>query len=258
MNILTFDIETVPDIESAKRLYDFHNLSADEIAQALFQIRRQETGSDWLKPYLHRVVAISLVLHTAQQCRVWSLGEIESSEEEIISRFYEGIEKFTPTLVSWNGYNFDLPVLHYRALLHGITAKRYWEIGDNDQRFRWNNYLNRYHERHIDLMDILAGYNSRNTVPLDDLAVVLGLPGKMSMHGSLVWDYYQRGDIMSIRNYCETDVLNTHLVFLRFQKMRGQYTQEEYQQRCHQIETMLAQSSLPHLHEFMNEWKRQR
>ena len=112
---------------------------------------------------------------------MWSLGDAEASEAELVRRFFDGIEKFTPTLVSWNGGQFDLPVLHYRALLHGIAAPRYWDTGDVDREFRWNNYLSRFHERHTDLMDVLAGYQVRATASLDDIALLLGLPGKMGM-----------------------------------------------------------------------------
>src|SRR5699024_9779140 len=108
-------------------------------------------------------------------------------EEELVQRFFDGIEKFIPTLVSWNGGAFDLPVIHYRALFHGIAGLRYWEIGDEDQSFRWNNYLNRYHQRHLDLMDMLSGYQARAAAPLDEIAVLLGLPGKMGMSGTKVW-----------------------------------------------------------------------
>ena len=68
--------------------------------------------------------------------------------------------------MSWNGGGFDLPVLHYRALRHGIVAPRYWEAGDDDQAFRFNNYLNRYHSRHLDLMDVLSSYQARARVSL--------------------------------------------------------------------------------------------
>src|SRR5947208_7804359 len=68
-------------------------------------------------------------------------------------RFFEGIERYTPQLVSWNGGAFDLPVLQYRALMHGVGAARYWDWGDDDRDFRFNNYLARFHTRHLDLMD---------------------------------------------------------------------------------------------------------
>ena len=195
MNIFVFDIETVPDVAGARCLYDFNDLSDQDVAEALFKQRRQETGSsDFLRLHMQRVVAISVILRSGETLKVWSLGDVTAEEPELIERFFAGIEKYCPTLVSWNGGGFDLPVLHYRALLHGIPAPRYWETGETEQSFRWNNYLSRYHYRHMDLMDILAGYQPRANAPLDDIACMLGLPGKMGMSGARVWEYFQRED----------------------------------------------------------------
>ena len=138
--------------------------------------RRRTAPLTFLRLHLHRVVAISVVLATRDNVSVWSLGTPDSGEAELVQRFFDGIEKYTPTLVSWNGRGFDLPVLHYRALLHGIQAPRYWETGDEDSSFRWNNYINRFHQRHTDLMDVLAGYEFRGAAPLDEIASMLGFP----------------------------------------------------------------------------------
>ena len=100
------------------------------------------TGNDFLP---HSPAArggrSSCVLRSNDGLRVWSLGEPEDTEAELIQRFFDGIEKYTPQLVSWNGGGFDLPVLHYRALIHGVPAPRYWDTGDDDRDFKWNNYL---------------------------------------------------------------------------------------------------------------------
>ncbi|MFA7095067.1 MAG: 3'-5' exonuclease [Gammaproteobacteria bacterium] len=255
MNVFVFDIETVPDVAGGRRLYGLDGLSDKDVAEIMFQQRRQENGSEFLRLHLHRIVAISVVLRTRDLFKVWSLGDPDSPEQELVRRFYDGIDKFTPTLVSWNGSAFDLPVLHYRALLHGIPAPRYWETGNEDQSFRWNNYLNRYHERHTDLMDMLAAYQPRANAPLDEIAVLLGLPGKMGMSGAKVWESYQQGDIAGIRNYCETDVLNTYLVYLRFELMRGRLSPEQYRTECQLVRDSLARESKAHLQEFLQAWQ---
>lgn len=114
------------------------------------------------------------MLRDENSFRVWSLENKEGSEAELIQRFFDGIDKYTPQLVSWNGGGFDLPVLHYRSLIHGIQALHYWDTGDNNREFKWNNYIGRYHARHLDLMDMLALYQSRAAVPLDDIAKLVG------------------------------------------------------------------------------------
>lgn len=256
MNILVFDIETIPDIEGGKRLYHLHDLSDKEVAEKMREMRRSETnGSDFLRHHLQRIAVISAVLDTGSKIKVWSLGENDSSEKELIQRFFDGIEKYSPQLVSWNGGGFDLPVLHYRALLHGVCAPRYWDIGEEDSSFRWNNYLNRYHYRHLDLMDVLSCYQLRAAAPLDEIATLLGFPGKMGMEGSQVWDEYCQGNIEKIRDYCETDVLNTYLVFLRFELIRGKLSEISYTEKHQKLRDLLAQSHQFHLEGFLNAWR---
>jgi len=254
MTILVFDIETIPDVDAGRKLYDLKGLSDEDTASALFALRRAKVGNDFLPHYLQKVVAISLVLANSSNLKVWSLGDENSDEKELITRFFAGIDKHTPTLVSWNGSGFDLPVLHYRALLHGITAQNYWETGENQQPFRFNNYLNRFHYRHLDLMDVLAGYQNKAFAPLDDISTMLGFPGKMGMSGDKVWEQYLAKNLKGIRDYCETDVLNTYCVFLRFELMRGSINMNEYEKEIDRLRSYLnSEKSKPHLHEFLEE-----
>jgi predicted PolB exonuclease-like 3'-5' exonuclease len=256
MNVFVFDIETVPDVATGRLLHGLENLDDRHVAEIMFRRRRDASGSEFLRHHLHRVVAISVALRSADRFTVWSLGEPTSPEGELIERFFDGIEKFTPTIVSWNGGGFDLPVLHYRALLHGIAAPRYWDIGEEDQQFRFNNYLSRFHQRHTDLMDVLAGYQARAFAPLDEVATMLGFPGKLGMDGSKVWERYLAGDVAGIRAYCETDVLNTYLVYLRFELMRGRLGQDSYDVECEFVRSSLEAASLAHFDEFLSAWHR--
>ncbi len=255
MNCLVFDIETVPDIQFGRRLYEINpEISDPDVAEIMFTKRREKTGNEFLGLPFHRIVAISAVLRSKEQFNVWSLGSVEADEKEIISRFFDGIEKFTPTLVSWNGSGFDLPVLHYRSLLHSVDAPRYWDTGEDDRDFKWNNYLNRFHARHTDLMDVLAAYQARAVTSLDVMATLLGFPGKMGMSGASVWEFFQQGKIKEIRDYCETDVLNTYLVYLRWLKISGKLDWEQYQHECEIVQDFLKTSGLEHLQEFLNTW----
>ena len=257
MNVLVFDIETVPDVATGRRLHALAGLSDADVARVMFEKRREETGeSEFLRHHLHRIIAISAVLRHGDRLRVWSLGDNDSSEAELITRFFDGIDKFAPTLGSWNGSQFDLPVLHYRALLHGITAPRYWDTGDLDREFRWNNYLNRFHERHTDLMDVLAGYQPRAAAPLDEIAVMLGLPGKMGASGADVWKNYCAGKLDEIRNYCETDVLNTYLIYLRWELLRGNLDTAGWQREQQLVRETLQAEHKPHMQAFLEAWDR--
>jgi predicted PolB exonuclease-like 3'-5' exonuclease len=254
MNTLVFDIETVPDTALGRRLHGLHDLTDEQVAQIMFTKRRQETGSEFLSHEQHRVIAISVVLRSRDSLKVWSLGDEQSSEKELLERFFEGLDKFTPDLVSWNGAGFDLPVMHYRCLLHGITAARYWETGDNDSSFRFSNYLSRFHWRHMDLMDILSGFQGRGRASLDAVATLLGFPGKTGMQGGDVWEAYLRGELERIRAYCETDVVNTYLVYLRFQLMRGHLSATEHAGEVARVRAVLDASAAPHWQEFAAAW----
>ena len=257
MNILVFDVETIPDIDSGKKIFNLEGLSDKNAAELMFSHRYQKSNgrTEFLQHYLHRIVTISVVLKTDDKLSVWSLGDKNSTEIELLERFFEGIERYTPVIVSWNGSSFDLPVIHYRSLIHGVVAQRYWENGDDDQSFRWNNYLSRFHSRHTDLMDVLSGYITTARAPLNEIATILGFPGKMGMSGEKVWDCYLDGDIESIRNYCETDALNTYLIYLKYQLMRGRLTNDLYITECQKVCDMLENENKIHLKEFLKAWQ---
>lgn len=257
MHCFSFDIETIPDVEFGRRMWNLEGLSDKDVGTAMFFKRQQETGNEFLPLHVQRIVAISVALRSGNTFRVWTLGDKDADEAEIIRRFYDGIERYAPTLVSWNGGGFDLPVLHYRALKHGIQAPRYWETGDNERDFRYNNYLSRFHWRHIDLMDVLAGFQMRGRASLDQMAVLLGFPGKLGMSGDNVWPCWLDGGIDAIRNYCETDVLNTHLVYLRFEFMRGNLDETGLQRELELVRSTIIAMDQPHLTEFVAAWPKE-
>jgi predicted PolB exonuclease-like 3'-5' exonuclease len=252
---LVFDIETVPDVELGRRLYGLDGLDDAQVAQAMFAKQRQLRQNDFLPPPQQRVVAISVVLRTRDALKIFSLGDVASQERELVQRFFDGLERYTPVLVSWNGSGFDLPVLQYRALRHSVNAHRYWEMGESDRDFRYNNYLSRYHWRHIDLMDVLSGYGASGRASLELAAQLVGLPGKLGIGGAHVWSAYRRGELAAIRDYCETDVLNTYLIYLRFQLVRGELDPVSYQNEIAVVEAKLAESERPHLQQYLTLWR---
>ena len=255
MNILAFDIETIPDVDGGRKIYELDDLNDAEVASAMFNKRREKVGHEFIATHLQKVVAISAVYRNTQkdQFSVWTLGDIDSSEQELVQNFFDGVDKYTPTLVTWNGSGFDLPVLHYRGMINGVQAARYWDTGEDDSSFKWNNYIGRFHMRHTDLMDVLAGYNNRAFAPLDEICVLLGLPGKMGMSGAKVWDQFQAGELKAIRDYCETDALNTYLVYLHWQYVKGNLTDKALKQE-HEVVKAALNKGEKHLQEFLQVW----
>jgi predicted PolB exonuclease-like 3'-5' exonuclease len=254
--ILVFDIETIPDADGIRRVLGFGpELTDASVVEFAMQRRRQASGNDFLPAHFQRVVAISCALRDNDSVRVWSLGSPADSERDIVQRFFDGIEKYTPQLVSWNGSGFDLPVLHYRGRAPGIPACFYGDRGENDREFKFNNYLSRFHARHTDLMDVLAGYQNRAFAPLDEMARLCGLPGKLGMDGSQVAAAFARGEIDAIRSYCETDVANTYLLYLRYQLIRGGLDPTEYGREVDLFREFVRQQSAPHWTQFAEAWR---
>ena len=253
---LVFDLETIPDIEGLRRLHGWDSEISDvEVATRAFAARKELTGNEFLPLHLQRVAVVGCVFRDDQGFRVKCLGSASDPEPSLLSGFFKTIEKYTPKLISWNGSGFDLPVLHYRSLIHGVAAPRYWDMGEDDREFKYNNYLSRYHTRHLDLMDVLAKYNGRGNAPLDDLAKLCGFPGKMGMDGSQVWSAWLAGRTDEVRGYCETDVVNTWLVYCRFRLLRGELDQPAYQAEIDLVRATLEASSAPHWAEYLNAWK---
>jgi predicted PolB exonuclease-like 3'-5' exonuclease len=253
--VLAFDIETIPDCAGIRRLYDLPaELGDEEVAEVAFQKRRARTGSDFLPPHLQRVLVISCVLRSEDGIQVFSIGEPERDERAAIQKFHDGLDKLVPQLVSWNGGGFDLPVLNYRGLALGVCAARFWDQGEDDRDFRYNNYVNRYHARHLDLMDVLAMFQPRNNAPLDEVARIAGFPGKVGMDGSAVWGAYRAGRIAEIRAYCEADSANTYLLYLRYQCLRGVLDEANFARECALLRGVLEASDTPQWKEFLARW----
>lgn len=219
--ILAFDIETIPDAQGLRLLRGLgDDLSDADVVEMAQRLLRQEKNSDFMPHHLHKIVTISCVLRRQTDndpLIIFSLPTTGDDEADTIRQFFRAIEKYQPILVSWNGGGFDLPVLHYRAMKHGITAATYWQVGD-----KWENYRSRYGKRHTDLMDKLGIYQPRAWAPLDEFAKLCGLPGKIGVGGDGVWRAWQDGKREDIRRYCENDALLTYLLYWRFQQFRGE------------------------------------
>ena len=256
--VLVFDIESIPDIAGLRALRGEPPDATDAQVYANWLQERKDKGqSDFTPLHLQRILVISCVFRNAEGLKVHSFVDRDgASEGKVIQTFFNTLEKHVPQLVSWNGGGFDLPVLHYRGLRHGVVADKYWDLGDDDREFKWNNYISRYHLRHLDLMDLLAMYQPKNNAPLDAMAKLCGFPGKLGMDGSQVYQSYLDGGLEDIRRYCETDVMNTYLLYCRFQKMRCGFTEAEYEQEIAFVKQTLGELAPmeSHWQEYLAAW----
>lgn len=79
---------------------------------------------------------------------------------------------------------------------------------------------------------------------------------KLGIDGSQVAGMYEAGQIEDIRNYCETDVLNTYLVFLRYELQAGRLTLEGHNTAVSEVIAYIdaEKEGRPHLVEFVLAW----
>ncbi|MFW1810345.1 3'-5' exonuclease [Acinetobacter ursingii] len=249
---LVFDIETLTDLKAGAHLYHL-DLPDDDLEQALSKIRRQESGMDFQRLPLHEIVCISGLWVDEHGLRLFSFSQEHYSEAEILAKFLSIFDKRHPNLVSWNGSQFDLPVILFRAMYHGLSAPSLFDQGELDTQKRYNNYQNRYHHRHIDVMDVMAMFNGRNFQKLDDIACLLGFPGKRGESGYHVPSYVQHEQWLKLTSYCEGDVLNTWLIYLRWLLLKGQLLPQDHEQWIQATIHYLQQQSQHH--EFLQVWQ---
>jgi predicted PolB exonuclease-like 3'-5' exonuclease len=231
-NYLVFDIETRVDKELVKEVYDPENcLTLDQAYDTARDqiLERSGQQSDFFPIPFHIPIAIS-TLHTDDNYRIRSLGCLGAdrfSEEEIVTRFWQVFEN-AQTLVTFNGRGFDLPVLETRALKFGLSLPRYFAAGQVRSTYRGSRFSDAYH---IDLCDFLSNFGAahrRNSLNL--LAKLIGLPGKYTIEGEDVEYLYRQERLKEINQYCVTDVLQTYLLFLRVELMRGKLDKSSYEE----------------------------
>jgi 3'-5' exonuclease len=221
-SVIVWDLETVPDLAGFAAANDLVDKRDADIRAAL--------GNKFPKHIYHTIVCIgALVAHRENDH--WAVDALgaphvgERTEKQLISAFCEKTAELAPQLVTFNGNSFDLPVLRYRAMIHGVSAPG----------LAVRPYFNRYTEDAVDLCDILSAFAPHSKASLNELSKIMGMPGKPEgIDGAEVEPYFLAGKIKEIADYCETDVVNTYRVWLRYELFRGRLSESEHQgsERC--------------------------
>jgi 3'-5' exonuclease len=216
-SVIVWDLETVPDIGGFAACNDLIGKSEEEIREAI--------GDKFPKLIYHSIVCIGALVATRDNDR-WMVEAVgaphvgERTEKQLISAFVEKIAKLTPQLVTFNGNSFDLPVLRYRAMVNGVSAPGL--LG--------RNYFNRYSEDALDLCDALSSFSPQAKATLNEMSRIMGLSGKPDgISGVDVDKYYRAGKIKQVSEYCETDILNTYRIWLRYELFRGRLVESEFE-----------------------------
>jgi 3'-5' exonuclease len=215
--VIVWDLETVPDLKGFAAANALEGKSDDEVRVAM--------GDKFPKHIYHSIVCIGALVARREAGR-WTVDALgaphvgERSEKALIAAFVDRISESSPQLVTFNGFSFDLPVLRYRAMVHGVAAR-----GLSSRP-----YFNRYTEDAVDLCDLLSSFSPQGKATLNELCRVMGLPGKPhGISGGDVETYYRDGRIGEIAEYCESDVVNTYRIWLRYELFRGRLPDDEFQ-----------------------------
>ena len=262
-NLFVFDIETIPDTDAVINLtgFDGPGIEARRTELARYHLDITSGKSPFPRQPFHKVVAISFLeaeINYSIDGESYHLRELRTGgeagfdEKQLLQGFFNYFERLKPRLVSYNGRGFDLPVLKYRAMAHGIQAP--WLYGAGD---KWNSYQSRYStDWHCDLLEVLSDFGASARGKLNEICSVLGFPGKFGVDGAKISTMFDNNQITEIRNYCETDVLNTYLVYLRHMHHRGTLSSASYNHAITDIIALIEAEGeeRPHLREFLDAW----
>lgn len=213
--VVAFDIETIPDPGIGRRVMGIEGSDADVVKEMVRRrLAETEGETEYPPPPSHRVVAICATIldPKAGTAEVRALGKDLEDERSVLRGFFELVtrELKSPRLASWNGGGFDLPVIRYRSMMHGISAPSFYKA---DEDWKWNNYQNRYHDMHTDVMDVISGYGASRRVGLREWGQALGLPGKDFVDKE-IYEHVAAGELPLVLEYCKLDTVHTMLAFL--------------------------------------------
>ncbi|MEY3458727.1 MAG: hypothetical protein RL215_1884 [Planctomycetota bacterium] len=257
---LIFDIETVGDGDLIRKVrYPDESPGPREAIQRYRSQLLEETGRDVLP--LTFVLPVSVaVAKVSADYRLLDIQVVDAPEfrpQEIVRKFWQGWQHYgRPTLVSFNGRTYDVPVMEMAAFRFGISLPAWFNVDSRS----FEQCRNRYNqESHLDLQELLTNYGAfRLSGGLNLLANLIGKPGKSGIDGSQVQSLYDEGRADLINNYCRCDVLDTYFVFLRCQLLLGRITAQDEQVLTEQVRTWLQQqaASTPAFAEYLETWDR--
>ncbi|MDX2083666.1 MAG: 3'-5' exonuclease [Rickettsiales bacterium] len=263
-NLFVFDIETIPDLAAAKRLLNLDSDDKNELRQALtnYHLKITDGKNSFLRQPFWQVITISFLeaeitydfngqeFYHLKDIR--SGGDLSSLETDLVRGFFSHLKKNPSRLVSFNGKNFDLPVLKYAAMKHEIEASWLYKMGD-----KWNNYNQKYALNwHCDLADAFSDFGASAKVKMNELCAAFNLPGKIGVDGAQVMEMFDQGKLTEIRNYCESDVINTYLLFLVYQHHIGSISKESFTKCREDLRQFLEKNSKDkkHFGEFLENY----
>ena len=242
---LVFDIESVADAPLVAKLrYPGQSLAPAEAVRRYRAELLEKFESDFI-PYTFQIPISVVVGKVAADFRLTDvvvLDEPQFRPHVITENFWRGWDKYhRPTLVSFNGRGFDLPLLELAAFRYGLSLPGWFQATPKPSEQLRNRYNT---AAHIDLCELFTNFgSSRFNGGLNLAANLLGKPGKMDVQGCMVQDLYDAGRLAEINDYCRCDVLDTYFVFLRSRVLVGQLTLEGEQAIVEEVKAWLQQKA---------------
>jgi 3'-5' exonuclease len=255
---LVFDVESVADGALVAKVR--YPGQAIEPAEAVARYRAElleKYGSDFI-PYTFQVPVSIVVAKLDGAFHLLDLVAIDEPEfrsHVMTEHFWRGWESYgRPTLISFNGRTFDIPLLELAAFRFGLSLPGWFNVAGKQYEQPRNRYNN---ETHLDLHDVFTNYGaSRFTGGLNLAANLLGKPGKMDVQGHMVQDLFNEGRLAEINDYCRCDVLDTYFVLLRTAVLLGWLKLDEEQAVVASAKDWLEAKAghSPCLNKYLAEW----
>jgi len=222
MRTIIYSIDSIPDLDFGKKHMNLEGLNDCDIGRSMFFQQLQKKGDESLPIDLQQIIAISFISE--------SNGDIHLSSYKQLKPFIDSI-KDADHFVTWNGKQFDFPILYFRSLVEGIVI--------NEKMFD---------EKHnTDLKELLSnGDINSNTGILNRVSKHLSLPDKKIDSANAVWDLYLEDNIDDIIRSCESDAITIYLIYLQHQFTRGNINEEELKLKKDSLKSYLDSQDNPH------------
>ncbi len=232
MSIMFLDIATIPDFELGARLYQLHDLSKKDIARVMSTKNREKGNKTGILPqHVRRILAISVLFQDKENIKIWSVGDSESNEVDLLKILERYADEYKPVVITWCGDRSIFPILNFRCLSHSVQSPVF--------------------ASHTNLMAELLGTTNNKPISLHEIAVLSGFLGNKEMPDDDVLNHYLEGRTELIRNNLELSVINTWLIYQHWQLVKGKIDRTVFDAKKKLLKKILLQEDRIHLTNFV-------
>ena len=231
MTEIIIDIETVPDLEYGKEHMNLNGLADEDIIRAMTFRFLQQSGSEFPPLNMHKIITISLLKVSSEITAIKTFSIKEQTEEEMLKSLHKELNKDASKLISWNGLIFDILVILFRSMLY--------ELVSSDLLLSSSKHIDLKYESSFAQTDKIQG--------LGTLSKQLGSSGKPIDSGKMVWDMYTDKAFSEIAEYCESDVINTYLIYLSYQLLKLKINRGQKKKQLDNLHDCIQEHNPNHL-----------